>query len=275
MNHLDLCSGIGGWGLAARWAGLNTVGFAEIEPYACKVLAKQFPNITNYGDITKLDYEKIKEISIVTASLPCQPFSVAGKRGGKSDDRYLWDAYFEVIENIKPTWTVCENVTGLVSMGIEDLLSKMESQGYKIQTFIIPASGVGAPHRRDRVWIIAYSNSSRGRNSESRPCDGRAKAESKTVQQVDGSPHAGNSQSVCKAVSDSNSIRLARRSNEGCGMGGPSSNSPEIRWESQPTVGRGNHGISSRLDRLRCLGNAIVPQVAYQILRSIKISDDC
>lgn len=158
MKHLDLFSGIGGFALAAGWAGFRTIGFSEINPYASQVLKRHWPNVKNYGDIKNIKGSDLPAIDLITGGFPCQPFSVAGKRRGKEDDRHLWPEMLRVIQECKPTWVLGENVAGIVNMELESVLSDLEGLGYEVQPVIIPACAVDScPHRRDRVWIIAHS----------------------------------------------------------------------------------------------------------------------
>ena len=146
MNHLDLFSGIGGFALAASWAGINTVAFCEIEPFAQKVLKKNFPSVPVFPDICKLKRSDINEtVDIITGGFPCQPFSVAGKKRGADDDRDLWPQMFRVIKEFKPTWVIGENVANFVGMAFQRTKTDLESEGYEVQPLIIPACGVNAP----------------------------------------------------------------------------------------------------------------------------------
>ena len=155
MRHLDLFSGIGGFALAARWVGWETVGFCEIEPYCQKVLRKNWPAVPIHKDIRDYDGQAC---DIITGGFPCQPYSVAGKRRGPEDDRALWPEMLRIISESTPTWVVGENVAGFVSMGLDSAIVDLEGIGYEVQSFIIPACAVDAKHRRDRVWIVAYAN---------------------------------------------------------------------------------------------------------------------
>ena len=163
MNHLDMCSGIGGWALAFRELGINTVAFCEIDKYPQQVLQKNFPDIPIFNDLKELTYEDIKKttgvngIDIVTCSYPCQPFSVAGKQKGEEDPRHLWPDTFRLVQECQPTWFVGENVSGHIKLGLDTVLQDLESEGYDTRTFVIPASSVGAWHQRQRLWIIGYS----------------------------------------------------------------------------------------------------------------------
>lgn len=162
-THLDLFSGIGGFALAARWAGFKTVGFCEQDRFCQKVIAKHWPGIQIHEDICKLDGRQYAEVDLLTGGFPCQPFSFAGKRKGASDDRALWPEMFRVITQARPGWVLGENVAGIVSMELDRVLSDLESLGYSARAIVIPACAVDAKHRRSRVWIVANACSKRGR----------------------------------------------------------------------------------------------------------------
>lgn len=229
MNHLDLFSGIGGFALAARWAGIDTVAFCEIEPFAQKVLEKNFPGIPIFSDICKLKRSDIHgSVDIITGGFPCQPFSIAGKKKGKNDDRDLWPEMFRVIKEFKPTWVIGENVANFVGMAFERTKTDLEGEGYEVQPLIIPACGVNAPHKRDRVWILAHSRCSLLQGCIKQGAHGME--DQKQDADLDQRPDW---------------------------------------WELEPDVDRVAHGVPNRVDRLRSLGNAIVPQVAYQIMKGI------
>ena len=167
LTHLSLFSGIGGLDLAAEWAGFKTVGQCEYADYPTKVLEKHWPTVERWRDIRTLTgesfYERtgLRTVDLISGGFPCQPFSVAGKQRGKEDDRYLWPEMVRVIKELRPTWIVGENVAGIVKLALPDILSELEAEGYRTRTFLIPACAVGARHRRYRVAIVAYSDSSR------------------------------------------------------------------------------------------------------------------
>lgn len=166
MNVLDLCSGIGGFSLGLEWAGMQTIAFCEKEPYPLSKLKKNWPHIPRFRDIYKLnkkvlDNAGLKSIQLISAGFPCQPYSVAGKQRGKEDDRDLWPEVFRLIKEIKPEYFIGENVAGFISMALDNVLSDLESEGYKCEVFVLPACSVGGIHRRDRVWIVANSNNKR------------------------------------------------------------------------------------------------------------------
>ena len=162
MNHLDLFSGIGGFSLALEKVGFKTIAFCENDPYCRLLLQKHWKGVTIHNDIKKLEAKDIKEpIDILTGGFPCQPYSVAGKQKGTDDNRYLWPDMFRIIKEVKPTFVIAENVRGIINiqdgMVFETVCSNLESEGFEVQAFVIPAAGVGAPHRRERVWIVGHS----------------------------------------------------------------------------------------------------------------------
>lgn len=244
VRHLDLFSGIGGFALAAEWAGWETIGFSEVDEYANKVLYKHWPNVINYGDIRNI--EKI-ECDIITGGFPCQPFSVAGSQKAQEDDRHLWPQMLRVIKQCRPTWVLAENVPGLVKLGLDNVQSDLETEGYTSRAIIIPACAVGANHRRDRVWILAYTASD-GRNeipiarSNEAP-DGECEKRAFKNRHDEG----------CGSLR----TRVERRGN------------PKGEWRTESPTIRVDDGIPHRMDRNRVLGNAISPQVAYKFMEWI------
>jgi len=264
MNHLDLFAGIGGFSLAASWMGWETIAQVEWDEWCQKVLAKNFPDVLRFGDIVefnkmiKNEKNKIKPIDIITGGFPCQPFSHAGKRKGTNDSRYLWPAMFETIRRVKPTYVVGENVTGLISMEngktLDGILTDLENEGYVTEQIVIPACAVKTWHKRDRLWILAYSVSQRGCGR-----DPEGKYAENARQQPKGTGHG--------------------RGNPLPEMGGVVNGIPnwmDRYWDQEPNgVPRVAIGVKDRVKRLRGLGNAIVPQVAFEIFKIIqKISNE-
>jgi DNA (cytosine-5)-methyltransferase 1 len=166
MTHGSLFSGIGGFDLAAEWMGWENIFHCEIGEFPRKILKHHFPNSICYEDIKKTDFTKHRgEIDIISGGFPCQPYSNAGKRRGKEDDRHLWPEMCRVIREIQPRFVVGENVAGLLSwnngMVFHEIITDLENEGYETQAFLIPACATNAPHRRDRIWFVAHSNNAR------------------------------------------------------------------------------------------------------------------
>lgn len=176
MNHLDTFSGIGGWALAAKWMGWNTLAFVEKEKFCHKVLNKNFPGVPIHDDIFTFSGKPFHgRVDVLTGSTPCQPFSQAGKRKGSNDERHLFPEFLRVVAEVEPRWIIIENVYGLLSIEsgqvFEDYHASLENEGYSVQTVCIPSSALNAPHRRDRLWMVAHSNTDNTRigTSTSRP----------------------------------------------------------------------------------------------------------
>jgi len=157
MQVLSLCSGIGGMDLGLERAGMEIVGQVEIDPFCLKILAKHWPDVKRMENVFDVKGDEFGEIDLICAGFPCQPYSCAGKRRGAEDDRAIWPEIFKIVKATKPDWCIFENVPGIINMALDQVLSDLEDQGYTCQAFIIPACGVDAPHRRDRVWIVANS----------------------------------------------------------------------------------------------------------------------
>ena len=161
LKHVDLCSGIGGFALGFEWAGLSTPHlFCDIEPWCRDILKQHWPNVPIKSDVKELANDPdrfIPDCDILTAGYPCQPFSSAGKRKGEEDDRHIWPYIRTIVAHKRPSWVVFENVNGHISLGLDTVLSNLEAEGYTTRPFVIPACSVGAPHRRDRVWIVGHT----------------------------------------------------------------------------------------------------------------------
>lgn len=162
MKHLGLFEGIGGFSLAARWAGWETVAWCEINPFCQKVLKHHFPEAEGHTDIKETDFKKYAgTVDIITGGFPCQPYSTAGKRKGKEDDRHLWPQMLRAIREVSPRWVVGENVRGLTNWNgglvFDEVQADLEAEGYEVLPFLLPACAVNAPHRRDRIWFVAHA----------------------------------------------------------------------------------------------------------------------
>ena len=238
MKMGDLFAGIGGFSLAFKWVGFDVAWQVEIDEFATKVLEKNFPKTKRYGDIRNVEPKELEKVDVICGGFPCQPFSVAGKRRGIEDDRYLWGEMFRIIRGVKPAWVIVENVVNFANMAIEQTLADLESEGYETQSFIIPAVAVNAEHRRDRVWIIAHNGSER----------------------------------IQRCREEKVFWKYFLSWSENCGR------ITEERKRSHlhtPRLCRSLYGLPYGVDRVRALGNAIVPQIAYNIALAIKIIEEC
>jgi len=385
LRHVDLCSGIGGFSLGFEWAELSTpILFCDTEEWCRKILAKNFPNVPIATDVKELAHDpkrNVPDCDILTAGYPCQPFSVAGRQKGFEDDRHIWPYILRIVAHKRPTWCVFENVHGHIALGLDQVLADLEAEGYSTRTFIVPACGVNAPHRRDRLWIVGNAQhdgsstakvggvneedargSSQGQSqteqssrASGRKDDGslrqeladpngigrgggngtgRGTGERQFQSEKQGWSSLGREAERCgeprgedvayskgiiqdgirgeaNQVSDRGDTRLEL---ERCGQrqfsGGSEQNVADTQseqstpddnggeqgavsepqqvqprgsdswggrgcnWEIEPDVGRVAHGIPRRVDRLKGLGNAIVPRIAMNIGLAIKEEDN-
>ena len=259
LKVVDLFSGIGGFSLGLEAAGaFRTVAFCEQDPFCQAVLRKHWPDVPIYDDVRTIDFEG--DIDIITGGYPCQPFSVAGKQKGAADDRHLWPSMFQIIKHKRPRWVVAENVAGHIAMGLDEVLFDLESEGYTARPVVIPACAVDAPHRRDRVWIVADAARElphgRGepRRRRRQHSDGSA-----DVADADDARPQGREQRQASGKGAGASRPVAQRREDGGRQG----------WATEPHVGRLGHGVPTRVDRLKALGKAVVPQVVTQIGKAI------
>lgn len=276
ITHFSLFTGIGGIDLAAEWAGFKTVGQCEFADYQMKVLEKNFPNVPKWRDVRDVTNESIRErgigeITLLSGGFPCQPHSIAGKRRASSDERDLWPEYKRIISEVRPKWVLGENVPGLLSSEngrfFRGILRDLSQMGYSVGWGTYGANIVGAVHRRERVFLIAYSGGIR--------CmDHKFKKHSKEKWQ-----QAFNKSSTsCNDVTNTNGQHVAWSGEESlCRLkalqGELSARSIE-EWRRrctiyQPKLCRTYNGIPGQVDRLKCLGNAVVPQQVFPILKTI------
>jgi DNA (cytosine-5)-methyltransferase 1 len=339
MTHLGLFEGIGGFSLAARWAGWETMAWCEWNEFGQKVLRHHFPDAVGHGDITKTDFKiYANKIDILTGGFPCQPYSTAGKRLGKDDERHLWPEMLRAIREIQPRWVVGENVRGLLSwnggMVFDEVQADLEDCGYEVLPFILPACAKDAPHRRDRVWFVAYRNECSKRSSGT-----SGEAESNGSNHND--EQKGRGEQAEQRFGHGNVYGPTQNTNENGWRGDERQEEPEVReqrnisaganerlstndgevgitadtngtgsktrtqrevlgqsdrektnghcnvectsqWQNfptQPPICGGDDGIPRELDAItfpkwrnesiKAYGNAIVPQVAYEIFKAI------
>ena len=378
LTHLSLFSGIGGIDIAAEWAGFTTIGQCEFADYPYKILKKHWPDVPKWRDIRDLTggdfYERTghKTVDVISGGFPCQPFSVAGKQKGKGDDRYLWPEMLRVITEIKPTWVIGENVSGIIKIAGKTVCEDLERAGYTVTVFDFEAAAVGAPHRRERVFFVGYtehdgrygtaelrSNEATSYRCEEKPekaresegtgrsldvsgaqrstfesertmeNTGRSLRERSVVEKSDGKEVGNRNADIFKRPGCTSGADVANTDNTGgrtsnCGTnengqekdkkrkdkpqlepGGSSENVANTdkqrlqgrerkelpkrtgkraawkssctgaeQWEFEPDVGRVANGIPHRVDRLKCLGNAVVPQQIYPILQAIETIEE-
>ena len=302
FTHASLFSGIGGFDLAAEWAGWTNLFNCEIDPFCQRILKYYWPDATQYTDIRTADFTICRGlINVLTGGFPCQPFSVAGKRRGTEDERHLWPEMLRAIREISPRWVVGENVRGILSwndgMVFEQVCADLEATGYEVQPFVLPACGVGAPHRRDRVWFVAHRTNA-GSETVREGADGLlSDADAPDTGCFRGSEIQNEvrlEQSIWtridtdgdqRHVTDTDGLRpqIAGRTRDG--RGGFEHDDSIPHWERFPTespVCGGDDGFLAGLDgitvprwraeSIKAYGNTIVPQVAYRIFKAI---DEC
>ena len=235
MKCGSLFAGIGGFDLAAQRVGWTTVWHSEVDLYTCAVFAQHFPASRNVGDVTRWEPNVERDaVDIIFGGFPCQPVSLAGKQRAQQDDRWLWPQFARVVRVLRPKYVLVENVPGLLVRGLGDVLGDLATMWYDAEWSVIPATAVGAPHRRDRVWLLAYPVGLRG---ESGFFDGREFGEAwgKTPMGQFG------------------------------GMDGPTA------WlQAIPALCGTDDGLPAPVDRLRCLGNSIVPEIPEMVFRQIQ-----
>lgn len=246
MKHVSLFSGIGGIDLAAEWAGFRTILFCESDPYCKKVLSKHWPSVPIIDDIRHVTKDLVNDtVDVVSGGFPCQPFSLFGKRKSTEDDRYIWPEMFRIVREIKPTFVVAENVPGLLAIDeglvLEQTLSDLESEGYETITLVYPACGIDAVHKRERIFIVAHTNCNRWHNVEDDEKERCTDCYSEMFKPWE--------------IISSDLYLLMEQ------------------MEHQPISGirRNDDGVSKGMDRLRALGNAVMPQQAYPIFKSIAV----
>jgi DNA (cytosine-5)-methyltransferase 1 len=336
MNHLDLFSGIGGFKLASDWVWgkeSNCVGFVEIDPFCQKVLNKHWPEVTVYDDITGFSYSG-PQVDLITGGFPCQDISIAGKGVGIEGERSgLWSEFKRIISECRPKFALIENVPILTHRGLDRVLCDLAEIGYDAEWQCISAAEVGAWHKRERIWIVAYPQKhdhrefGRENNSEGEILKGReTKIRSKFTRPREDVPDPTGSRlstgsnikqggdilsevgeakkgeqagrgrgsetgEVCETVPNTESKRCeksrgeatTKRFEQDCKISDTTNArakrvyqrenlSSGIQWKSEPELGRVAHGVPNRVDRLKGLGNAIVPQVAYIIMQQIKLN---
>ncbi|MEK9696835.1 MAG: DNA cytosine methyltransferase [Candidatus Poseidoniales archaeon] len=279
LRYGSLFSGIGGIDLGMDMAGFECAWQVEIDDYCRQILDKHWPRVPKYKDIYEVKGKEIEPVDILCGGFPCQPVSVAGKRGGVNDERWLWDEFYRLICEIRPRWVVAENVTGLFSANsgraFAGVLRNLAESGYDAVWDVYPAGGpggVGAPHRRERVFLVAHTDRSKQakKSGDVREVSGVSEVNRQDISTV---VSGGSSEDV--ANTDKKRLQRSKetRDVEGKGQDGQKyiarCNKGAEQWAVEPNVGRVANGVPNRVDRLKTLGNAVVPQVAYKVARMI------
>jgi len=289
MRHGSLFSGIGGFDIAAEWMCWENVFHCEWMEFPRKVLDYYWPNADSHIDICKTDFKKYaNKIDILTGGFPCQPFSMAGKRKGTDDERYLWGEMLRAIQEIKPKYVIAENVFGITNIDgglvFEQVCLDLEAEGYEVQPFIIPAASKNAPHRRDRVWFVAYTNGTReehnGRADITKKAEVRRDEEGDVLGELSGNGTTTNPNGTNHKTQPQE--RILGQTNKSRKTGGFVDGNSRIQWTNFPTqspICGGDDGLPSQLDgitfskwraeSIKGYGNAIVPQVAYEIFKQL------
>jgi DNA (cytosine-5)-methyltransferase 1 len=269
----SLFSGIGGIDLGLERAGMRVIWQSEIDPFACKVLKKHWPEVPNYGDIKKIKWDECERPDVICGGYPCQPFSTAGNRKGKDDPRHLWPWVRTAISELRPQFAIMENVRGHLSLGGLQVIGQLAEIGYDAEWRVISAASVGANHKRERIIIVAYPKSELSNGfkdyarSSSRPEAVPKLRDNSRPQNVAYFNHSELGDTNKRRVNET-SARKRRKvfvtDSSGC-----SDSRAYEHWLLEPDVGRVAHGVSHRVDRLRGLGNAVVPQVAEIVGRLV------
>ncbi len=293
LTHLSLFSGIGGLDLAAERAGFTTVGQCEWADYPTKVLEKHWPDVPRWRDIRTLTGDDfyartgLRTVDVISGGFPCQPFSVAGKQKGKGDDRYLWPEMCRVIAELAPRCVVGENVPGILRIAAADVVSDLERLGYQTVVFDFEAAAVGAHHRRERVAFVAYrdgaglpwagakqqaAGTAGGCQAVANARDERFEGDRPCGECIGGTPAEEWTIAGSRSLFDTASEGLSDRTDRTMGKPEPEQK-PErpMRWPAEPAVGRVAHGVPNRVDRIKCLGNAVVPAQFFPIFRALNV----
>jgi len=250
LRHLDLFSGIGGFSLGLEaTGGFKTVAFCDIEEFPRKVLQKHWPHVKQYEDIKELDYDKLRsdgiisdneKIDIITGGYPCQPFSVAGRKKGEKDPRHLWPEYFRLVQELRPTWVIGENVGGHIKLGLDTVLENLESEGYAVRTFSIPASAIGANHKRERIWIVANTDSGGNKGEKSRGI-GKENEEEKRDRKINSTTRFPNgADSIVTKQGSETEVEYVEDTRRSLRQG------TFIRGENEKETGQGNADLTQR-----------------------------
>jgi len=308
LTTVDLFAGIGGFARGLEATGhFRTTCFVEQDPYCQAVLKHHWPDVPILDDIKNVRLTDFPDTrpDLVCGGFPCQPFSQAGRQLAQDDPRHLWPEMLRVIRELRPTWVVGENVVGLIKLGLDEVLTDLESEGYATRTFNIPACATGAPHLRQRIWVVAHADSE---SEPDKPFDGGPGSGqlgfefggseapphgsdpddhgSHRAEEHQQDPQHGQTQLRDEQVRESGQVGEdvadadRKRGNGAAGKHGSdrgkvvegNGDRPEDHWQFEPDVGRLVNGLPNRVSQLRALGNSIVPQIAQEIGQAIRIA---
>lgn len=303
LTHGSLFTGIGGFDLGFEWAGFATAWQVEISTHCTRVLERRFPGVPRHADITECGAHNLAPVDVLTGGFPCQPFSLAGKRRGATDDRHLWPEMRRVVAVLRPPWVVAENVPGIIGVCLDDIMADLEAEDYEAGAIVLPACAFGAWHRRDRVFVVANTAREPRRTGGSErfqagqeagvggavladadavgrdgrtgqlgagwrqePADGRGVASDADGHEFESRARSYRRPAATELPQDADvrAVQPRRIRRRAAQASG------QEWWAAEPRVGRVAYGVSHRLDRLAALGNAVVPQVAYWIACRIR-----
>ncbi len=256
----SLFAGIGGFDLGLERAGMTCLWQVEIDAFCQRVLKKHWPDVPKFKDVRNVGKRDLAAVDLIAGGFPCQPHSTAGKRRGAADDRNLWPEYRRIIDEIRPRWVLAENVPGIRTTMLDQVLSDLEGLEYTCGTLVIPACAFAAPHRRVRIWIVAHANG------------GRLQIQSISIRPGGSLQAPADVGGDCATVAHTSGHGLERQQPDRTTAGQPFRK--VSRWRPEPRVGRVADGVPHRVDRVRALGNAVVPQVVEWIGRQIIIADE-
>lgn len=275
MKYGSLFSGAGLGDFGFEMAGFDVAWQVENNPYARKILDLRWPEVKKYDDIKAVKTEELATVDLITGGFPCQPFSFAGKRRGDQDDRHLWPEMLRIIKGVRPRWIVAENVPGIINLALDAVCADLEAEEYQVWPVVFPSHALGAWHKRDRLWVVAYSGHDRrsselGEQQEERPKE--FNSSSKTdVADTQGAERqgSGDSRQGWDGLTNSGVMDNSNSGRHGI-------QEEQIRtgrdgtiytnwWQAEPSVGRVVNGCPSRVDRLKCLGNGQTPCSTYAI----------
>ena len=270
----SLFSGIGGLDLGLERAGMEVIWNSEIDPYASQVLKKHWPKVTNHGDIKTIQWADVVRPNVICGGYPCQPFSLAGRRAGEHDPRHLWPWVRDAISHLRPDYAILENVRGHLSMGGMSVIGDLTAVGYDAEWHIISAASLGACHRRDRLFIVAYPNNARSRTPRSgNNADWTTQVEKQQYDTLHRTSRLSSNVAdhdrewhgvewTPETITKTRIFGADNTRRTAANVGGE-------WWKAEPGMGRVANGVPNRVDRLRGLGNAVVPQVAELVGRMI------